>query len=247
MRAGWRAGVAGALGVVLLWLAPAQASAAANPHAGKVPPGQARKAARLLPVSVPSPSSAPTPASSAPTPTPVGAAPAPAPAPAARLVPSGSQPAVPAVVVPQPLAPLPAPSVEVTPAPPVATPTPPAAVRTVVRVRTVSVPPRWLPAFLLLLLLGLALLGLALALSVRSQLAARRRFLAVASHDLRTPLSVIQGYVAMAQEGSLGELPPALAEALPVMDARAHQLEEAIRKLLKDAGPAKSRGEIEPD
>lgn len=245
MRAGWRAGVAGALGVVLLWLAPIQASAAGNPHAGKIPPGQARKAARLLPVSVPSPSSTPAPVSVAPAPTPARAAPAPTPA--ARLVPAAVRPAVAAVVVPQPIEPLPAPSVAVSPTPAVATPTPPAAVRTVVRVRTVSVPPRWLPAFLLLLLIGLALLGLALALSVRSQLAARRRFLAVASHDLRTPLSVIQGYVAMAKEGSLGELPPALAEALPVMDARAHQLEQAIRKLLEDAAPAESRGEIEPD
>ena len=137
-------------------------------------------------------------------------------------------------MVPEPLEPLPLPSLAPATA---STPAP------LERVRTVPVMPGWLPLFLLALLLGLAALAVTLGITVRRHLVARQRFLTIASHDLRTPLSVIQGYVEMAREGALGEVPPALAEVLPVMGARAHELEQAINKLLDDA----ERGEIDPD
>jgi len=44
--------------------------------------------------------------------------------------------------------------------------------------------------------------------------AAKSEFISIASHQLRTPLTVIKGYVSMMQEGSFGEIPPKILENL---------------------------------
>jgi signal transduction histidine kinase len=54
----------------------------------------------------------------------------------------------------------------------------------------------------------------------------------LASHQLRTPLSIIRGYVSMAEEGLLGELPKPLAQALPVVSGRAAEMEELVGDIL---------------
>jgi signal transduction histidine kinase len=54
----------------------------------------------------------------------------------------------------------------------------------------------------------------------------------VASHELRTPLTVISGYVSMAEDGSLGELPPQLREVLPALHGEVLQLERLVEQML---------------
>ncbi len=44
--------------------------------------------------------------------------------------------------------------------------------------------------------------------------ASKSEFLSIASHQLRTPLTVIKGYTSMLQEGSFGKVPPKILEVL---------------------------------
>jgi signal transduction histidine kinase len=44
--------------------------------------------------------------------------------------------------------------------------------------------------------------------------AAKSEFISIASHQLRTPLTVIKGYVSMMQEGSFGQVPPKIIDNL---------------------------------
>lgn len=92
---------------------------------------------------------------------------------------------------------------------------------------------------------GLLLLGLSAALALRRRLRqmehdrvleeAKTGFLKVASHELRTPLTVIGGYVAMAADGSLGELPPRLKSVLPTVSSEVSQLERLVEQMLMAA------------
>ena len=43
----------------------------------------------------------------------------------------------------------------------------------------------------------------------------KSEFLKLASHELRAPVAVLRGYVSMIQDGSLGEVSPAVASVLP--------------------------------
>ena len=90
--------------------------------------------------------------------------------------------------------------------------------------------------------LGIALVLLALLLGIRRRRhavarsraleAAKVGFLKVASHELRTPLTVIRGYVSMAEDGSLGELPPRLRGVLPALHGEVAQLERLVEQML---------------
>ena len=99
--------------------------------------------------------------------------------------------------------------------------------------------PTWLSWALSLLLAGLLIL-LAVLLIRRREHArqaealeqAKSDFMTLASHQLRTPLSIIRGYVSMAEEGLLGELPTPLAEALPVVSGRAAEMEALVGDIL---------------
>jgi signal transduction histidine kinase len=60
-------------------------------------------------------------------------------------------------------------------------------------------------------------------------------FLNLASHELRGPLAVLRGYLAMLSDGSLGELPPRVRGVLPALNAKAGQMALLINQMLEAA------------
>ena len=71
----------------------------------------------------------------------------------------------------------------------------------------------------------------------------RAEFLSVASHELRTPINVIQGYVQLLEEESYGPLSPAQRDVLRTLDAQTESLNRLVGQLLDvgryDAGGGK--------
>ena len=57
-------------------------------------------------------------------------------------------------------------------------------------------------------------------------------FLNMAAHELRTPLSVIAGYVSMLLDGSFGEAPPGFQRPIETMQSKTRELEDLIADLL---------------
>lgn len=60
-------------------------------------------------------------------------------------------------------------------------------------------------------------------------------FLNLASHELRGPLSVVRGYLALLSDGSLGPLPPRVRQVLPALNAKANQMAMLITQMLEAA------------
>ncbi|MDQ6749047.1 MAG: PAS domain-containing sensor histidine kinase [Candidatus Dormibacteraeota bacterium] len=60
-------------------------------------------------------------------------------------------------------------------------------------------------------------------------------FLNLASHELRGPLSVLRGYLAMLTDGTLGDLPPRVRGVLPALNAKANQMAMLITQMLEAA------------
>ena len=71
----------------------------------------------------------------------------------------------------------------------------------------------------------------------------RAEFLSVASHELRTPINVIQGYVQLLEEETYGPLSPAQRDVLRTLDAQTASLGRLVGQLLDvgryDAGGGK--------
>jgi signal transduction histidine kinase len=61
---------------------------------------------------------------------------------------------------------------------------------------------------------------------------AKSEFLSIASHQLRTPTTVIKGYVSMMQEGSFGKLPKTVGENLEKVHLATERLLNLIENLL---------------
>ncbi len=61
---------------------------------------------------------------------------------------------------------------------------------------------------------------------------AKSTFLSMVSYDLRTPLSVVRGYLSLILEGKIGPDPERIREALLVADKRARHLQHLIEELL---------------
>ncbi len=61
---------------------------------------------------------------------------------------------------------------------------------------------------------------------------AKSEFISIASHQLRTPLSVIKGYISMLLEGSYGEVPEKAKDVLSKMEANNQRLNNLIDDLL---------------
>ncbi|MEI6627252.1 MAG: HAMP domain-containing sensor histidine kinase [bacterium] len=61
---------------------------------------------------------------------------------------------------------------------------------------------------------------------------AKSEFLSIASHQLRTPLTVIRGYVSMMLEGSFGKLPKLIKENLTKVNTASVHLVDLIESLL---------------
>ncbi|MEW5944660.1 MAG: HAMP domain-containing sensor histidine kinase [bacterium] len=58
-------------------------------------------------------------------------------------------------------------------------------------------------------------------------------FVSIVSHELRTPLAVIKGYLDLASEGILGEIPPRLTEPILKSKESADRLHRLIENLLE--------------
>ncbi len=61
---------------------------------------------------------------------------------------------------------------------------------------------------------------------------AKSEFISIASHQLRTPLTVIKGYISMMQEGSFGKVPPKILENLTKVYASNERLIGLVENLL---------------
>ena len=72
---------------------------------------------------------------------------------------------------------------------------------------------------------------------------AKTRFLHMAAHELRTPVSVLTGYLSMLSDGSLGAPPEKWKSVLAILIGKTKELNRLVGDLLEasrlDAGPAK--------
>jgi signal transduction histidine kinase len=63
----------------------------------------------------------------------------------------------------------------------------------------------------------------------------KTEFLNLAAHELRTPISVIKGYISLILEGSLAELPEVMVQPLKVVQEKATELNATVEDLLAAA------------
>jgi signal transduction histidine kinase len=73
----------------------------------------------------------------------------------------------------------------------------------------------------------------------------RAEFVSVASHELKTPINVIIGYLELLQEGIYGELTPKQKEILQTINKQAQTLTRLIKRLLDISRFEASGGKIE--
>ncbi len=64
---------------------------------------------------------------------------------------------------------------------------------------------------------------------------AKSEFLHLASHELRGPAAMLRGYLSMIEDGSLGALPPAMMPILPVLKAKAAQINMLANEMVEAA------------
>ena len=70
---------------------------------------------------------------------------------------------------------------------------------------------------------------------------AKSEFLRLASHELRGPVAILRGYLTMLADGSLGELPPAVARVMPTLSATAMGMNHMVDQMLDTARLEDSR------
>ena len=63
----------------------------------------------------------------------------------------------------------------------------------------------------------------------------KSKFLRLASHELRSPLAVLRGYLSMLEDGTFGHPPADLADVYAVLDAKAAQMEMLVTQMLEAA------------
>ncbi len=63
----------------------------------------------------------------------------------------------------------------------------------------------------------------------------KTEFLNLASHELRGPITVIRGYLSMLERGSLGEIPAGARKALPVLTAKADEMNALVEQMIEAA------------
>jgi signal transduction histidine kinase len=75
----------------------------------------------------------------------------------------------------------------------------------------------------------------------------KTEFLALASHELRTPITVLTGYLSLLEDGAFGEMPAASREIMPVINARLAEMEGLINAMLETARVEDGRLRLEID
>ncbi|MGA7986907.1 MAG: GAF domain-containing sensor histidine kinase [Candidatus Dormiibacterota bacterium] len=60
----------------------------------------------------------------------------------------------------------------------------------------------------------------------------KSEFLQLASHELRSPITLVSGYLSMLEDGSLGHLPEPAAKVVPLMSARMRQMAQLVERML---------------
>jgi signal transduction histidine kinase len=74
----------------------------------------------------------------------------------------------------------------------------------------------------------------------------KAEFVSVASHELKTPINVIIGYVQLLEDGIYGELPAQQKEILKTVSTQAAQLQRLVQQLLDVSRFEAGGGRIEP-
>jgi signal transduction histidine kinase len=74
----------------------------------------------------------------------------------------------------------------------------------------------------------------------------KAEFVSVASHELKTPINVMLGYVALVQEGLYGPVTVAQADVLRTVEAQGQQLARLVQHLLDVSRFRAGAGRIEP-
>ncbi|MDQ6918399.1 MAG: HAMP domain-containing histidine kinase [Candidatus Dormibacteraeota bacterium] len=74
----------------------------------------------------------------------------------------------------------------------------------------------------------------------------KTEFLNLASHELRGPITVIRGYLSMLERGSLGEIPESALRALPVLTAKADEMNALVEQMIEAARLEEGRLELSP-
>ena len=73
----------------------------------------------------------------------------------------------------------------------------------------------------------------------------RAEFVSIASHELKTPINVIIGYLELLQEGIYGEIPPKQKEILQTINKQAQTLTRLVKRLLDISRFEASGGKLE--
>jgi signal transduction histidine kinase len=91
----------------------------------------------------------------------------------------------------------------------------------------------------------------ALSARIRDLEKAKTEFMSIASHELRGPMTVIKGYLTMLEGGSLGALAPNAMAILPLLIAKADEVNSMVEQMLEAArleegrfGLRKQQGDI---
>lgn len=75
----------------------------------------------------------------------------------------------------------------------------------------------------------------------------KTEFLALASHELRTPITVVTGYLSLLEDGAFGPMPESYREIMPSINARLAEMEALINGMLETARVDDGRLRLEID
>jgi signal transduction histidine kinase len=74
----------------------------------------------------------------------------------------------------------------------------------------------------------------------------KSEFLRLASHELRSPVTAVGGYLSMLEDGSLGELPGTVQKVIPKMASRVEKMKLLVDQMLSAARTEDSRFAVSP-
>ena len=74
----------------------------------------------------------------------------------------------------------------------------------------------------------------------------KTQFLNLASHELRGPITVIRGYLSMAEAGTLGKMSSELNQILPLLISRADEMNALVEQMIEAARLEEGRLELRP-